>query len=163
MPAGELGAFAAIGADIPLMALLAIPAYVCPASAAPLGAILIAKGLSPGAVLVAMTLGPATNVATLASLHRRYGARATVLGTGALVATAWAAALAVNALVPVSLPELATGEAHAHGPLAAIAAGVFALVCLRAMWLAGPAAVLPGLAPAHPSGHAHAHAHSRDQ
>nr|MDQ3035113.1 permease [Myxococcota bacterium] len=158
VPADELGAFAAVGADIPLMALLAIPAYVCPASAAPLGAILIAKGLSPGAVLVAVTLGPATNIATLAFLRRRYGSRATVLGVGALVATAWAAALVVNAVVPVTLPELAMGEEHAHGALAWVAAAAFALVCVRAMWLAGPAAVVPSLAGRHAHTHAQTHA-----
>ncbi|WP_053238288.1 permease [Sandaracinus amylolyticus] len=148
VPAESVAGFAAIGADIPLMAVLAIPAYVCPASAAPLGAVLIAKGLSPGAVLVAVTLGPATNVATLAFLRRRYGTRAAVHGVVALVATAWAGALLVNALVPVALPPLATGEAHEHGWLASASGLALALVVVRALWIAGPAAVLPGLAPA---------------
>ncbi|UJR85086.1 permease [Sandaracinus amylolyticus] len=148
VPAESVAGFAAIGADIPLMAVLAIPAYVCPASAAPLGAVLIAKGLSPGAVLVAVTLGPATNVATLAFLRRRYGTRAAMHGVVALVATGWAGALLVNALVPVSLPPLATGEAHEHGWAAWASGLALALVVVRALWIAGPAAVLPGLAPA---------------
>ena len=72
-----LVSMAGSGADIFVVTLLAVPSYVCASSATPLAAVLLAKGISPGAVLCGLLLGPATNLATLAWLRRAYGPRAT--------------------------------------------------------------------------------------
>lgn len=49
----------------PLMLLTGIPLYVCATGSIPIAASLIAKGMSPGAGLVFLFTGPATNSATL--------------------------------------------------------------------------------------------------
>ena len=49
----------------PLMLLIGIPLYVCATGSIPIAASLIAKGMSPGAGLIFLFTGPATNSATL--------------------------------------------------------------------------------------------------
>ena len=67
---------------------------MCASSATPLAAVLIAKGVSPGAVLSGLLLGPATNIATLAWLRKAFGKRATIWGSIGLLAATWSLALA---------------------------------------------------------------------
>lgn len=45
--------------------LVGLPLYVCATSSTPLAAVLLAGGFSPGAVLVFLLVGPATNIATI--------------------------------------------------------------------------------------------------
>ena len=75
--------------DILVVSAVAIPVYVCATSATPLAAVLIAKGLSPGAALVGLLLGPATNVATLGYLRATFGARVMLAVAGGAVVVAW--------------------------------------------------------------------------
>jgi len=64
----------------PLVMLIAgIPMYVCASAATPMVAVLIAQGLSPGAALVFLLAGPATNAASLVVLRRILGQRAIVI------------------------------------------------------------------------------------
>ena len=56
-----------------LMLLAGIPLYICATASTPIAAALIIKGVSPGAALVFLLAGPATNVAALAVLVRILG------------------------------------------------------------------------------------------
>jgi hypothetical protein len=56
-----------------------IPLYICATASTPLAAALIAKGLSPGAALVLLLAGPATNAATIIMVARFLGKRAVVI------------------------------------------------------------------------------------
>jgi uncharacterized membrane protein YraQ (UPF0718 family) len=58
---------------IPLCALIAIPVYVCTSGAIPVALVAIHKGLSPGAALTFLLVGPATNIATFRVLSRLHG------------------------------------------------------------------------------------------
>lgn len=49
----------------PLMLLISIPMYICATGSIPIAASLILKGMTPGAGLVFLIAGPATNAATL--------------------------------------------------------------------------------------------------
>lgn len=53
--------------------LVGLPLYVCATSSTPLAAALLAVGFSPGAVLVFMMVGPATNVASMVVVSRILG------------------------------------------------------------------------------------------
>jgi len=89
----------AVGADgagaYILAMLIGIPLYVCATASTPIAAGLIAAGLSPGAALVFLISGPATNAAALTTLAKILGRRAlglylatvafTSLGTGIFV------------------------------------------------------------------------------
>lgn len=58
-----------------LMVALGIPMYICASAATPVAAMLIAKGLDPGAALVFLLVGPATNVATIIVVRNFLGNR----------------------------------------------------------------------------------------
>lgn len=62
-----------------VMLAVGIPMYVCATGSVPIAAALMAKGISPGAALVFLMTGPATNAATIATLWKVMGARTTVL------------------------------------------------------------------------------------
>ena len=165
LPGDALGELRSYGLDILIVIAVAVPSYVCAASATPLAAVLLLKGMSPGAVLIGLLLGPATNLATVGFLNKSYGARATAFAIGALVLLAASFALVVNY---VELPfEVAVGEeaSHAHGPIAIASALILALAVLRSIWRAG---LRPWLASLGESmsvgagGHDHVHSHSHD-
>ena len=56
-----------------VMAVLGIPLYVCATASVPVAAALIMKGFSPGAGLVFLMAGPATNAATLSAMWKIMG------------------------------------------------------------------------------------------
>ena len=70
--AGAIGT--GIGAMLVMM-LLGIPVYVCATASVPIAAALIAKGVTPGAALVFLMTGPATNALALATLWKTLGSR----------------------------------------------------------------------------------------
>ncbi|MBL7074201.1 permease [candidate division KSB1 bacterium] len=59
-----------------IMLALAIPLYVCATGSIPIAAALIGKGFSPGAALVFLIAGPATNTVTLSFVYSKLGRRA---------------------------------------------------------------------------------------
>lgn len=79
----------------PLVAMLAtlaiaLPLYVCATSSVPIAAALVQAGLPPGAALVFLMAGPASNVATIGAVYRTFGARVlaiylAVVGGGSMV------------------------------------------------------------------------------
>ncbi len=62
-----------------VMAIVGVPMYVCATAATPVAAGLIAAGVGPGAALVFLLAGPATNLGTVGIVRKE-------LGTGALIA-----------------------------------------------------------------------------
>ena len=62
-----------------LMLLVGIPLYICATASTPIAAALILKGVSPGAALVFLLAGPATNMASLTVLVGTLGKRATFI------------------------------------------------------------------------------------
>lgn len=69
-------------------ALVGVPIYVCATSSTPLAAVLLGAGFSPGAILVFLLVGPATNVASLVVLRKVLGGWAVVRYVGILVVVA---------------------------------------------------------------------------
>ncbi len=56
-----------------VMALVGVPMYICATASTPLAAGFLAMGLSPGAVLVFMLAGPATNLSTIGMIRKEMG------------------------------------------------------------------------------------------
>ena len=77
---------------------LALPLYVCSTGAIPIAATMILKGISPGAALLFMIAGPATNSAMMTSMVKRLGGRATVIYLVILTVFAVLAGMLVNML-----------------------------------------------------------------
>jgi uncharacterized membrane protein YraQ (UPF0718 family) len=107
------------GIQIPLAAVLGVPFYVCASGSTPLVALLLHKGLGPGAGLAFLLSGPATNIATFGLLARLYGKRyaavsaATVLFFSAILGYFFET-------FPVGTPDILIphGAHEAHGVLA---------------------------------------------
>jgi uncharacterized membrane protein YraQ (UPF0718 family) len=71
-----------LGAGLPAMLIMlavGIPLYICATASTPIAAALILKGVSPGAALVFLLAGPATNMASLTVLTGVLGKRATAI------------------------------------------------------------------------------------
>ncbi len=58
-----------------VMALIGIPMYICATASTPVAAGFLAVGVSPGAVLVFMLAGPATNLSTMGMIRQEMGVR----------------------------------------------------------------------------------------
>lgn len=63
-------------ASMILMLAIGIPMYVCAAASTPIAASLIMKGVSPGAALVFLLTGPATNAITISTVVKTLGKKA---------------------------------------------------------------------------------------
>jgi uncharacterized membrane protein YraQ (UPF0718 family) len=82
-----------------IMLVLGIPIYVCATASTPLALGFVASGVSPGAALVFLLVGPATNVASLMVLSRQFGRLALSVYVTALATTS----VAMGLLMDISL------------------------------------------------------------
>ena len=84
---------------VPMLAmmLVGVPLYLCASASTPVAAGLIAKGLSPGAALVFLLTGPATNVATIALVGQMLGRRVLRVYLGTIAGVSIAAGLLLDA------------------------------------------------------------------
>jgi uncharacterized membrane protein YraQ (UPF0718 family) len=101
--------------QVPLLALLGMPVYVCASGATPLVAVLLFNGISPGAALAFLLTGPATNLTTFGLLGQLHGRRIALLFSLTVIALAVTLGLSVNLLFPAagtnSLSRLEAGGA----------------------------------------------------
>ncbi|MHB8989555.1 MAG: SO_0444 family Cu/Zn efflux transporter [Desulfobulbia bacterium] len=81
-----------------LMLAFGIPLYICATASTPIAAAMILKGVSPGAALVFMLVGPATNMATISVLVGLLGRRATGVYLACIAITAVLFGLALDAI-----------------------------------------------------------------
>lgn len=71
-----------------VMILISIPMYICATASTPIAAGLLLAGVSPGAVLVFMLAGPATNIATIGVVGKELGQRAVLAYLTGVIAVA---------------------------------------------------------------------------
>lgn len=101
-----------------LMMIVGVPLYVCATASTPVAAALALKGLSPGAALVFLLAGPATNTATIAVAAKILGKKAAVIYVVAIAICSIAAGLAVNfvyAYFGFTVIDWVSGTTHEHG------------------------------------------------
>jgi len=79
-----------------IMLVVGIPLYICATASTPIAAALILKGVSPGAALVFLIAGPATNITSLTVLLGLLGKRATIIYLTAIAVLAVIFGLAVD-------------------------------------------------------------------
>lgn len=105
------------GALTKLAALvIGVPWYVCATASTPLAAALIAAGLSPGAALVFLLAGPATNPATMGWVFKDLGVRALAIYLAGIALTSLAAGFALDLVIPVgAIHATDAAAAHDHG------------------------------------------------
>ncbi|WP_261816200.1 SO_0444 family Cu/Zn efflux transporter [Vibrio gallicus] len=84
-----------------LMVVVSVPMYICATASTPIAAGLLMSGISPGAVLVFMLAGPATNVATLGVVWKELGKRSLIAYLTGVIGTALVFGFMTDYLVSV--------------------------------------------------------------
>jgi len=85
-------------ASMLVMLAIGIPIYVCASEATPLAAALVLKGLNPGAALVFLLAGPATNIGSMVLLTKFLGARVMAIYLASICVVALLAGFALNGI-----------------------------------------------------------------
>lgn len=112
-----------------LILVASIPLYVCATGSIPIAAVLLMKGLSPGAAIVFLMAGPATNAATMAVISNTMGRRTFWLYLLSIIGGALLFGTLVNELIPRgwildALPEFTHDHAHGGAGILKIISGI---------------------------------------
>ena len=86
----------------PVMVLIGIPLYICASASTPIAAALVAKGFSPGAALIFLMTGPATNTGTIAIIVSQFGARFASIYVASVIAVTAALGILIDLLLLAS-------------------------------------------------------------
>lgn len=115
-----------------VMALIGVPMYICATASTPIAAGLLFAGLSPGAVLVFLLVGPATNMATLGVVKQELGKRALSAYLLGVIGVAFIFGYALNLLANYWQMDFLQQAEHVHNlvnPMLSVASAL-ALVVL---------------------------------
>ncbi len=81
-----------------VMVIVGLPMYICATASTPVAAGFLFAGVSPGAALVFMLTGPATNIATMGVIKEQLGMRALIAYMVGVIVTAIVSGLVLNQL-----------------------------------------------------------------
>jgi uncharacterized membrane protein YraQ (UPF0718 family)/copper chaperone CopZ len=98
-----------------------VPVYICATSSVPIAAVLIMKGISPGAALVFLMAGPATNAATIAVIGKSMGRKTLIIYLTSIISGALLSGIFINSFLPREwflngMPLVTTGHQHGFVP-----------------------------------------------
>ncbi len=102
--------------------VVSIPVYICATASVPVAAVLMLKGLSPGAALVLLTAGPATNAATITMIAKVLGKKSLTGYLGAIITGALLSGFMIDYFLPAewfSISEHFGHMGHTHEMLPA--------------------------------------------
>jgi uncharacterized membrane protein YraQ (UPF0718 family) len=120
-----------------IMLVAGIPLYVCASASTPIVAALALKGLSPGAALVFLLAGPATNAASITVVARLLGRPVAAVYVAVIAICALVLGMAVNVLygwLAIDINAWTTGMQHSEGGWFRILAAIVLLgLILRAV------------------------------
>jgi hypothetical protein len=102
-----------------IILVASIPLYVCATSSVPIAAVLLLKGISPGALLVFLMAGPATNAAAITVIGQNMGKKTVAIYLSVLIAGSLLFGLLIDYLLPGNwfMPLLETMNGHEHSLL----------------------------------------------
>ena len=83
-----------------MMLVASVPLYICATGSIPIAAVLLMKGLAPGAALVLLMAGPATNIATMAVIGNAMGKRSLWVYLVSIIGGALLFGTLVNEFIP---------------------------------------------------------------
>ena len=97
-----------------MILVVSIPLYICATGTIPLAAILIFKGISPGAAFVLLMAGPATNAATITMIGKVLGKKSLLTYLGTIILGALIFGLIIDYALPSSWFTPITSEYMSH-------------------------------------------------
>jgi uncharacterized protein len=95
-----------------LILVISIPVYICATASVPVAAVLMLKGLSPGAALVLLMAGPATNAATITMIGKVLGKKSLIGYLGAIITGALLSGLFIDYFLPHSWFNISEHFSH---------------------------------------------------
>lgn len=102
-----------------LILIVSIPLYICATGSIPLAAILILKGISPGAAFVLLMAGPATNAATITMIGKVLGKRSLFTYLATIIFGALGFGLIIDYVLPTQwfteITHQHLGHNHSEG------------------------------------------------
>ncbi len=118
------------------MLVISVPTYVCATASTPIAASLLAAGLSPGAVLVFLLAGPATNFSSAGIVRRELGNRAVAAYLIGVVGVTFLVGLTVDWLLP-GLGHQTRQHLHDHASAVpdVLAVPLAILLAARILWM----------------------------
>ncbi|NTW83816.1 MAG: SO_0444 family Cu/Zn efflux transporter [Chlorobiaceae bacterium] len=151
-----------------LMFLLSVPLYVCATSSTPIVAALALKGISPGAALVFLLAGPATNAASLPVISKILGRKATVAYLVSIVLFSLAAGVFVNHLygfLGMDVRNWVSHVKHEDGGVLEIASSIVLIMLVVKSYMPSkqPHSCCTEAHEHHGGHHEHGHAHSHEK
>lgn len=84
-----------------LILIASMPLYVCATASVPIAAVLLSKGISPGAILVFLMAGPATNAASFTLIGKTLGRRSLVAYLASIIGAAIGFGMLIDTFFPV--------------------------------------------------------------
>ena len=135
--------------------LFSIPMYLCATGSIPIALALMMKGLTPGATLVLLMAGPASNVASILIINKVLGRKTLAIYLFSIIAGAIAFALGIDYLLPAewfTAPLASMQDCCAEQP------GWFSILCTILMLLL----LIHALSPHKLIGGHHHHCHCHD-
>lgn len=97
-----------------IVLLISIPLYICATASVPLAAVLILKGISPGAALVLLMAGPATNAATITMIGNVMGKKSLFSYLFSIIIGALLFGLIIDYVLPASWFHIINTSHLAH-------------------------------------------------
>ncbi len=120
-----------------LMTLIGVPMYICATASTPIGAGLLMSGVSPGAVLVFMLVGPATNLGTMGIIKKQLGLRSLIAYLTGVISAGYLFGYLTNLLFNHygwTIGGSAGGQHQHLGGLAIALAIALALLIVSSQW-----------------------------
>jgi len=114
-----------------VMMAVGIPIYVCSTASVPIAAAFMMKGISPGAALVFLMVGPATNAAAISIVWKIMGKRTTVIYLATIAGTAILSGILLNFIY--SAGNLQMNHNHNHNTIPEIIQTLSALTLLAVL------------------------------
>jgi uncharacterized protein len=136
VPSSVIGSYLGYSFPAYVIALIAgIPMYICASASTPIAAALIAKGMSPGAALVFLLVGPATNIATILTVSRFLGKRSAVIYLFSIASFSVLAGVILNAIYRIGSMDIrahiGAGGEFIPGPVRALSAALLIFFMIR--------------------------------
>jgi hypothetical protein len=113
-----------------IMLVVGVPMYICAVASTPVAAGLLLAGVSPGAVLIFLLVGPATNIASFALLKKELGLKVTLMYLFGLSALSLMMGLLLEWLLRTQGWHIQAQLGEAHAMLPAMVSWVSAFILI---------------------------------
>lgn len=123
-----------------MILVIGVPLYICASATTPIAAAMVMKGLTPGAALLLLLVGPATNISNIAVIQKYIGKKGVVINIASIVVVALLMSLAADYFyatygAPVFKLKDHMHEHQENNMLNIISAVVITVILARGLWI----------------------------